>query len=106
MTAERASRALGVLNAFYVHIPEMMNVQERLLNKYEESFHSAAKPVQCILSPRTKNKLYTWTVSGGLVYKSPQTTAEALFNDQAQPRHLSLGHEALMDYLKSSPWFV
>jgi hypothetical protein len=38
----------------------------------------------------------------GLVYKSPQTTAETLFNEQVQLGHLSLHYTVLMVYLEST----
>ena len=37
-----------------------------------------------------KHGLFSWR----LVYKSPQTTAEILFNDQVQLGHLNPGYEA------------
>lgn len=40
-----------------------------------------------------KHGQFSW----GLVYKSPQTTAETLFNEQIQPGHLNHCYEALMD---------
>lgn len=57
---------------------------------------------KCILSSRITISFKHRLFPRGLVYKSSQTTAETLFNDQAQSGHLNLGYESLMDYLKSS----
>ena len=87
MTAEAAPRELEVLNAFMFTI-HGMNVWHRWLKKQEKCFHTGVKPIQCILSPRItgfKHGLFPW----GLVYNSPQTTGETLFNHQAQPGHLN-----------------
>lgn len=100
MTAETASRALGILNAFMFTYMEWM--YSRHYWKSKKRVFMQQQSQKCILSPRITVSFKHGLFPQGLVYKSSQTTAETLFNDQAQSGHLNLCYESLMDNLKSS----